>query len=103
MGHDRWVADLRPLVDPLLRERGRALGLCCHPYDLCTESIARAAGVIVTDACGERLTAPLDVSTDVAWIGFANSEIREQVWSVLPEVLAAHGLSPRRGGKRVGH
>jgi len=47
--------------------------------------------------------APLDVSTDVAWIGFANSEIREQVWSVLPEVLAAHGLSPRRGGKRVGH
>jgi len=43
------------------------------------------------------------VSTDVAWIGFANSEIREQVWSVLPEVLAAHGLSPRRGGKRVGH
>jgi len=103
MGHDRWVADLRPLVDPLLRERGRALGLCCHPYDLCTESIARAAGVVVIDACGERLTAPLDVSTDVAWIGFANSEIREQVWSVLPEVLAAHGLSPRRGGKRVGH
>ena len=103
MGHDRWVADLRPLVEPLLRERGRALGLCCHPYDLCTESIARAAGVIVIDACGERLTATLDVSTDVAWIGFANSEIREQVWSVLPEVLAAHGLSPRRGGKRVGH
>jgi len=103
MGHDRWVADLRPLVAPLLRERGRALGLCCHPYDLCTESIARAAGVVVIDACGERLTAPLDVSTDVAWIGFANSEIREQVWSVLPEVLAAQGLSPRRGGKRVGH
>ena len=103
MGHDRWVADLRPLVEPLLRERGHPLGLCCHPYDLCTESIARAAGVIVIDACGERLTAPLDVSTDVAWIGFANSEIREQVWSVLPEVLAAQGLSPRRGGKRVGH
>ena len=103
MGHDRWVADLRPLVEPLLRERGHPLGLCCHPYDLCTESIARAAGVIVIDACGERLTAPLDVSTDVAWIGFANGEIREQVWSVLPEVLAAHGLSARRGGKRVGH
>jgi hypothetical protein len=101
MGHDRWVADLRPLVEPLLRERGRALGLCCHPYDLCTESIARAAGVIVIDACGGRLTAPLDVSTDVSWIGFANGAIREQVWSVLPEVLAAHGLSPGRGGNRV--
>src|SRR5438093_1406021 len=58
MGHDRWVADVRPLLEPLLHERGRALGLCCHSYDLCTESIARAAGVIVTDECGERLTAP---------------------------------------------
>jgi len=105
MGHDRWVADLRPLVEPLLRERGRSLGLCCHPYDLCTESIARAAGVIVTDACGERLTAPLDVHSDVAWIGFANADIRQQVWSVLPEVLAAHGLWPREsgdGGRRTG-
>src|SRR5690242_14631265 len=26
MGHDRWIADLRPLVAPLLRERRRALG-----------------------------------------------------------------------------
>jgi hypothetical protein len=95
MGHDRWIADLRPLVEPLLRERGRALGLCCHPYDLCTESIARAAGVIVTDERGERLTAPLDVSTDVAWIGVANARIRDQLWPVLREVLYAAGLSPR--------
>jgi len=108
MGHDRWIADLRPLVEPLLRERGRSLGLCCHPYDLCTESIARAAAVVVTDACGERLTAPLDVHSDVAWIGFANAAIRQQVWSVLPEVLAAQGLSDRgrgdgeQGAKRVG-
>jgi fructose-1,6-bisphosphatase/inositol monophosphatase family enzyme len=102
MGHDRWVADLRPLVEPLLRERGRSLGLCCHPYDLCTESIARAAGVIVTDACGDRLTVPLDVRSDVAWIGFANAEIRQHVWSALPEVLAAHGLSLAVGGKGVG-
>jgi hypothetical protein len=33
MGHDHWVADLRPLVEPLLRARGQALGLACHPYD----------------------------------------------------------------------
>lgn len=41
MGHDRWAADLRPLVWHRLNQRG----LCCHPYDLCTEFIARAAGV----------------------------------------------------------
>ena len=101
IGHDRWIADLRPLVDAVLRERRRELGLCCHPYDLCTESIARAAGVIVTDACGERLTAPFDVSTDVAWIGFANAGLRDQVWPALREELRARGLSPRRGEARV--
>ena len=40
-GHDRFIADLRPLMEPLLRARGLSLGICCHPYDLCTELIAR--------------------------------------------------------------
>lgn len=101
MGHDRWIADLRPLVEPALRLRGRALGLCCHPYDLCTESIARAAGVIVTDERGRCLTAPLDVGTDVAWIGIANSSLRDQLWPVLRDVLAEHGLSTSNASDRV--
>jgi len=92
MGHDRWIADLRPLLDTRLRAKDRALGLTCHPYDICTESIARACGVIVTDAEGAPLNAPLDVTSDVAWIGFANGAIREQVWSALPGVLLEHGL-----------
>ena len=99
MGHDRWFADLRPLVEPVLRDRGRALGLCCHPYDLCTESIARAAGVVVVDERGRRLTAPLDVGTDVSWIGIANAGIRDQLWPVLQSVLEERGLV--RGGERV--
>lgn len=37
MGHDRWVADLRPLLEPLLQARGQALGLTGHPYDHCTK------------------------------------------------------------------
>ena len=52
MGHDRWVAELRPLIEPMLARRGRALGICSHPYDLCTELIAREAGVLVTDPLG---------------------------------------------------
>jgi hypothetical protein len=94
MGHDRWIADVRPLLDARLRANGRALGLACHPYDICTESIARACGVVVTDARGRQLDAPLDVTTDLSWIGFANGAIRDQVWPVLLELLAEHGLLP---------
>src|ERR687886_889397 len=46
-GHDRFVADLRPLMERALRRRDLALGICSHPYDLCTELLAREAGIIV--------------------------------------------------------
>lgn len=92
MGHDRWVADLRPLVEPLLRERGLELGLCCHPYDLCTELIARETGVVITDAQGQRLNAPLDLSADVAWIGYANPAIHDLVRPALERAMREHGL-----------
>ena len=49
--------------------------LCCHPYDLCTELIAREAGLIVTDEYGKPLAAPLDVTTNMSWIGYANKAI----------------------------
>ena len=61
-GHDRWMADLRPLLQPARRAAGRAPIFCAHPYDLSCELIAREAGVIVTDPRGRRLAAPLDVN-----------------------------------------
>ena len=79
MGHDRFVADLRPLVETLLNRRGLSLGICCHPYDMCTELIAREAGVIVTDQHGELLRAPLRVEPDIAWAGYANDAIRREI------------------------
>ena len=92
MGHDRWIADVRPLLEPILRRRGRQLGLACHAYDLCTESIARAAGVIITDEHGQQLTAPLDVNTGVSWIGIANASLRDQLWPALRDAMREHGL-----------
>jgi fructose-1,6-bisphosphatase/inositol monophosphatase family enzyme len=91
-GHDRFVADLRPLLEPVLAARGQALGLCCHPYDLCTELIAREMGALVTDERGEPLRARLGVEADVAWCGYANSRIRAQVEPLLRSALAARGL-----------
>ena len=91
-GHDRFIADLRPLMEKTLAERNVTLGICAHPYDLCTELIAREAGVIVTNIRGERLTAPLNVHADVAWAGYANEHIRAQIEPLLREALERRGL-----------
>jgi fructose-1,6-bisphosphatase/inositol monophosphatase family enzyme len=93
-GHDRFVADLRPLLERQLAGRGLRLGICCHPYDLATELIAREAGVIVTEAAGGPLAAPLDVEADVAWVGYANEAIRAQIEPLLQQALRRRGLLP---------
>lgn len=91
VGHDRFNADLRPLMKPLLTQRSRAPGLCCHPYDVCTALIAQQAGVILTAPGGGPLDVPLDLDTNVAWVGYANAEIRRQVEPALHEVLEHRG------------
>lgn len=91
-GHDRFVADLRPLVESVLKTRGLSLGICCHPYDLSTELIAREAGVIVTDPAGAPLAPPLDLEADVAWAGYANPAIRAQVEPLLQAALQSRHL-----------
>ena len=91
-GHDRFVADLRALLGPVMSKRGLPLPICCHPYDLCTELIAREAGVIVTDPNGAALSAPLAVGPDVAWAGYANENIRAQIEPLLQDALTKRGL-----------
>lgn len=85
-GRDRFIADLRPLA--------QAGGLCCHPYDLSALLIAREAGVIVTNPAGQPLDAPLDLTTDVAWVGYANETLRRTIEPVLQNVLRRRGLLP---------
>ena len=91
-GHDRFIADLRPLMKNILNDRGLTLGICCHPYDLCTELIAREAGVLVTDIHGNALRAQLAVEPDVAWTGYANAQIREQIEPLLRKALVRRDL-----------
>jgi len=92
-GHDRFVADLRALLGPVMAQRGLPLGLCCHPYDLCTELIARELGVIVKDASGGPLRARLAVEPDVAWTGYCNEHIRALIEPLLQTALEKHGLA----------
>lgn len=91
-GHDRFIADLRPLMQPVHAQRGLPVGICCHPYDICTALIAEALGVLLTDGSGGPLDAPLDVDFDVAWAGYANEHIREQIEPALRKALAQRGL-----------
>jgi fructose-1,6-bisphosphatase/inositol monophosphatase family enzyme len=93
-GHDRFIADLRPLVRDVLSRRGLALPLCCHPYDLCTALIAEELGVVVTDEHGRALDAPFDLDADVAWVGYANAALRERMEPALRAALAHHGMLP---------
>lgn len=80
MGHDRWAADLRPLL-------GERAGICAHPYDLAGWLVAAEAGVRVVAPDGGPLDAPLDLTSDVAWVAYANDDIRRVVEPALQAEL----------------
>jgi fructose-1,6-bisphosphatase/inositol monophosphatase family enzyme len=91
-GHDRFVADLRPLMEKVVAARGQRLGICCHPYDLCTALIAEEYGVVVTDLNGGPLVPPLNVHAEVGWAAYANKKIQQQIEPRLQEALRRRGL-----------
>lgn len=87
VGHDRWAADLRPLL-------GARAGICAHPYDLAGWLVAAEAGAHVVRPDGTPLDAPLDLTADVAWVAYANDAVRALVEPALHAVLAERGLLP---------
>ncbi|MEZ4595175.1 MAG: inositol monophosphatase [Chloroflexota bacterium] len=93
-GRDRFVADLRPYLEPLLAQQNLVLGICCHPYDICTSLIAQELGVIITDGAGQPLNCPLDVQTNVGWVGYANQHIQHQIEPLLQQALHRRQLLP---------
>jgi hypothetical protein len=84
VGHDRFNADLRPLF---YRAQKQPEGLCCHPYDCATLLVAEEAGVIVTDGEGKPLNGPLDVTTGIAWVAYANDALRLRIEPLLRAYL----------------
>ncbi len=87
-GHDRLVVDLRPL---LLPRAGLATALCCHPYDICTGLLLEAAGGVVARPTGGALDARLDLTSPVAWVGYANRALARRVAPVLRGLAAGLG------------
>ncbi len=83
-GHDRFIADLRPLVFKKLRVES---ALVCHPYDLCTALIAREAGCVVEAPLGGAFKVPLDTTSPVAWAGYANPALARHIRPVLRRLI----------------
>jgi fructose-1,6-bisphosphatase/inositol monophosphatase family enzyme len=84
VGHDRFVADLRPTFYGI---QGRSEGMCCHPYDCATWLIADEAGVILTDADNAPLDGPMDVTSGISWLGYANSELHRMIAPLIRQFL----------------
>ena len=85
IGHDRMLGDLRPLAYAKLK-LGSA-SLCCHPYDICTALILREAGGIVETPEGKPLSALLDTTSPIAWMGYANPTLARTVRPVLRRLI----------------
>lgn len=92
MGHDRFVADIRHILYKKLAKEGKTPGHVCHPYDICTKLIGKEAGLIITDVYGNNLNTPIDLLTNVDWIGYANENIRAEVEPILYALLKKYGL-----------
>jgi hypothetical protein len=91
IGHDRFNADLRPLF---YRINQKPPGLCCHPYDCATLLIAHDAGVLLTNELGQDLDGPLDVTTPLSWIAYANPTLRQQIEPVIQSFTNRHTNRP---------
>jgi fructose-1,6-bisphosphatase/inositol monophosphatase family enzyme len=88
VGHDRFIADLRPLVFAKL---GHSQALCCHPYDLCTALLLEEVGGVVEAPRGGQVRVPLDTTSPVAWVGYANPGLARRLRPVLHGLLAEWG------------
>ena len=84
-GHDRLVGDLRPLVFRVLDME--CSSLVCHPYDACAWLVLKKAGAVYEHPLGEFPDAPLDTTSGVAWIAYANEALASLARPVVTKVL----------------
>jgi fructose-1,6-bisphosphatase/inositol monophosphatase family enzyme len=84
VGHDRMIGDLRPLAFAKL---GFGSLLVCHPYDICTELLLTEAGGIVEGPDGGPLRGPLDTTSPVTWVGYANAGLARQARPILRRLI----------------
>ena len=80
-GRDRMVLDLRPLA---FRKTGNERCLGAHPYDICTALLLEETGCPIMGMDGGPLDAPLDTTSPVGFMAYANEDLRN---TIHPEVM----------------
>ena len=85
IGHDRFIGDIRPIVHACLDLES---SLVCHPYDMAAALILTEAGVIYESPFGDYPDAPLDTTSGVAWLAFANSDLAAIARPVFTKAIA---------------
>jgi fructose-1,6-bisphosphatase/inositol monophosphatase family enzyme len=83
-GRDRLVGDLRPLA---LARLGLPVALTAHPYDVCTALVLTEAGGVVEDPRGGPVDVPLDTTSPVTWVAYANERLAALVRPALARLI----------------
>ena len=78
------IADIRPLI---FKKLGLASALCCHPYDVAGALVLQEAGVVLEAPDGSPMDGPLDTTSPISWVGYANPKLAARVRPVLRSVL----------------
>ncbi|CAA6679462.1 MULTISPECIES: inositol monophosphatase [unclassified Lentimonas] len=84
-GHDRFIADIRPIAFRVLDIEEN---LSAHPYDVCCALILEEAGCIVEHPDGSPLNCPLDTTSAVNWVAYANEDLARHIRPALKGALA---------------
>ena len=83
-GHDRFIADIRPIAFRVLDIEEN---LSAHPYDVCCALLLEEAGCIIEHPDGSPLNCPLDTTSAVNWVAYANEDLARHIRPALREVL----------------
>ena len=86
-GHDRATIDIRPLAYSKL---GLDASLSCHPYDLASALIATEIGVVVECPDGSPIQCPLDTTTPVSWVAYANETLASTMRPLVRNLTIKH-------------
>lgn len=95
VGHYRFYGDMRP---DALQSIGASESLTCHPYDVGAGLLLKEAGCVYESPWGYEVDAPMDTTTPVSWVAYANRELAESIRPILTDLMSHYFDSKDKKG-----